>query len=56
MPLEKLFHSNDVAKNPKLIPNESEVEDCNIGTKENPKIIKMSKSLSFESKKITSVY
>ena len=46
MPLEKLFDNNDVSKNPKVTPNESEVEDCNIGTEENPKVIKLSKYLS----------
>ena len=27
VPLEKLFDNNDVAKNPKVSPNDSEVED-----------------------------
>jgi hypothetical protein len=46
VPLEKLFDENDVAKNPKIIANEEDVEDCNIGTEENPKIIKLLKTLS----------
>lgn len=34
VPLEKLSDCNDVAKNPKVIPSDTEVEDFNIGTKE----------------------
>lgn len=45
VPLEELFDNNDVANNRKVSPNDSEVEDCNIGTKTNPKIIKLSKAL-----------
>jgi hypothetical protein len=50
VPLEKCFDNNDVAKNPKVTQNESEVEDCNIGTKDEPKFIKTSKSLTPENK------
>jgi hypothetical protein len=50
VPLEKCFDNNDVAKNPKVTPNESEVEDCNIGTENEPKFIKISKSLTPENK------
>jgi hypothetical protein len=32
VPLEKLFDDNDVAKNPRVTPNEVEVDDFNIGT------------------------
>ena len=39
-----------MAKNPKASPNDSEVEECNIGSVENPKMIKLSKSLSQEDK------
>lgn len=46
MPLERLFDKNDVAHQPKMEPNEGEVEDYNIGTKEQPKVIKISKKLS----------
>jgi hypothetical protein len=46
VPLEKIFDNNDVARNPKVTPNDEEIEDCNIGTKEKPKIIKLSKTLS----------
>ena len=45
VPLEELFDLNDVAKQPKLEPIESEVEECNIGSEEKPKIIKLSKTL-----------
>jgi hypothetical protein len=50
VPLEKLFDENDVARNPKITANDEDVEDCNIGTEENPKIIKLSKTLSPEVK------
>ena len=50
VPLEELFDINDVAKNPKVSPNDSQVEDCNIVTEANPKIIKLSKSLDLENK------
>jgi hypothetical protein len=50
VPLEKLFDENDVARNPKITANDEDVEDCNIGTQENPKIIKLSKTLSPEVK------
>ena len=45
IPLERLFDQNDVAKNPKVKPVGDAVEDKNIGTEENPKIIKLSKKL-----------
>ena len=35
-PLEDLFDSNDVPRKPKLEPLKSDIEECNIGTKENP--------------------
>jgi hypothetical protein len=43
--LENIFDKNDVAKNPKITANEDEIKDCNIGTKENPKMIKLLKTL-----------
>ena len=45
IPLEIFFDQNDVAKNPKVKPVENAIEDRNIGTKENPKIVKLSKKL-----------
>lgn len=44
-PLEDLFDSNDVPKKPKMEPLKSDVEECNIGSEEDPKMIKLSKSL-----------
>ena len=48
VPLQELFYFNDVAEKPKIEPVGAKVEDCNIGTKDNPKIVKLSKSLSPE--------
>ena len=48
--LEYLFDSNDVPKRPKMEPVRSDIEECNIGTDEKPKMIKMSKSLPSEEK------
>jgi hypothetical protein len=50
VPLEKLFDNNDVAKNPKVTPNEGEAEYCNIGTEKEPRLIKLSKTLTPENK------
>ena len=44
-PLEELFDFKNVAKNPKLEPVETKVEECNIGSEKKPKMIKLSKSL-----------
>jgi hypothetical protein len=51
MPLEILFDNNDVARSPNITINEGDVEDCNIGTLEDPKIVKLSRKLSPEFKK-----
>ena len=45
VPLEDLFDHNDVAKTPRVVPSETEVEDFNIGTTNDPKCIKISKNL-----------
>ena len=45
IPLENIFDQNDVAKNPKVKPVDDAIEDQNIGTKENPKIVNLSKKL-----------
>jgi hypothetical protein len=50
VPLEELFDFNDVAKKSKIEPSGKEVEECNIGTKEKSKMIKLYKSLSPEKK------
>jgi hypothetical protein len=41
VPLERIFYKNDVAINPKIIANDEDIENCNIGTQEDPKIIKL---------------
>jgi ribonuclease HI len=46
VPLEKPFYNNVVAMSPKLTVNEGDVEDWKIQTQEDPKIIKLSKTLS----------
>ena len=46
VPLEKLFDNNDVVRSPKITVNQGDVEDCNIGNQEDPKIIKLSKTLN----------
>lgn len=43
-PLEELFDFNDVAKNPKMEPIGADIEEYNIGSDQNPKMIKLSKS------------
>jgi hypothetical protein len=50
VPLKQLFDNNDVARSPKITANDGDVEDCNIGTQEDPKTIKLSKILSPEVK------
>jgi len=43
-PLEDLFDFNNIPKEPQMEPPE-DIEYYNIGTKENPKMVKLSKSL-----------
>jgi hypothetical protein len=50
VPLERLFDSNDVYKGVSMKNQEEEIIDCNIGTTENPKIIKLSKAIVAEQK------
>ena len=50
VPLEKLFDPNDVSKEPQLIPSCEDVEDVNIGTEDDPKVINIERTLSLESK------
>ena len=40
-----LFNLNDIPKKPKMEPLKADIEDYNIGTEENPKMVKLSKSL-----------
>jgi hypothetical protein len=50
VPLEGIFDSNDVAQIPRVAPRDDEVEECNIGTEADPKLIKISKNLTKESR------
>ena len=45
MPLEELFDQDDVALKPTLQPTENGVEEVNIGTAANPKLVKLPKAL-----------
>jgi hypothetical protein len=45
IPLERLFDNDDIPLKSTLWPQLEEVEDCDIGTKEEPKIVKLSKYL-----------
>jgi len=44
-PLEDMFNTNDVPRKPKLQPINTDIEEHNVGTAENPKMIKLSKNL-----------
>jgi hypothetical protein len=46
--LERLFNQDDIPSRSTLHPQPKEVEDCDIGTKENPRLVKLSKYLSPE--------
>jgi hypothetical protein len=48
VPLEKLFDKNDVAVKGKFLNEDVDVTKCNNGTKEDPKFVKLSISLSRE--------
>jgi ribonuclease HI len=50
IPLERLFNKDDIPSKSTLQPQPEEVEDCNIGTVNNPKNVKLSKFLSVENK------
>ena len=43
--MEDLFDFNDIPKKPHMEPLKVDIEDYNIGTEENPKMVKFSKSL-----------
>lgn len=45
IPLKELFDQDDVAQKPSLLPTEKGVEDVNIGSAKNPKMVKLSKAL-----------
>jgi hypothetical protein len=42
IPLERLFDQDDIPLKSTLRPQPEEVEDCNIGTKEDPKLVNIS--------------
>ena len=50
-PLEDLFDFDDIAKKPTIEHSDSDVEECNIGTKDKPKMIKLANSLPTDMKK-----
>ena len=50
IPLEPLFDQNYVAKEPKVEPTTDAVEDIDISTESDPKIIKLSKKLPAKEK------
>ena len=41
IPLERLFDQDGVPLNSTLHPEPEEVEDCNVGTNEDPKMVKI---------------
>jgi hypothetical protein len=48
VPLERLFHLNDLELKGKISNDNPDVAECNIGTEEDPKFVKLSKILSKE--------
>lgn len=50
IPLQELFDQDDVARKPTLVPTDKGVEDVNIQTADQPKLVKLSKTLSPQSK------
>ena len=50
VPLERIFTKDDTPSKPVVQSSEDNVENCNIGTAENPKMVKISKSLIAEQK------
>ena len=52
MPLERLFDKNDVPLQPSKMIEENQVEDLNLGTDDDPKIVKLSKKIPEEYKKL----
>jgi hypothetical protein len=45
VPLEQLFHRNDVPVKPVVLPKDDSIEEYNIGTEKDPKYIKLSKNI-----------
>ena len=50
VPLERLFDKNDISLQPSKIVEENQVEDLNLGTGADPKIVKLSKKVPEEYK------
>ena len=48
--MERLFNKDGIPSKTTLQPQPEEVEDCNIGTEDNPKMVKLSKFLLVENK------
>ena len=51
VPLERPFFNNDTLLKPIIQSSQENILSCNIGTVENPKLIKLSKALSDEKRK-----
>ncbi len=51
VPIEELFEKNDVARDPKIQSEEDDIENCNLGTPKQPKVINIFKSLPLDVKK-----
>jgi hypothetical protein len=45
IPLDRLFDQNDIPVKSTLQPQQEEVEDCDIGTKQESRMVKISKLL-----------
>jgi hypothetical protein len=50
IPLERLFDQNDMPLKSTLQPQPKEVEDCDVGTAKEPRIVKLTKYLPPEMK------
>ena len=48
IPLERLFDGNDVAVRGRVSSDDADTAECNIGTPEEPKLVKLSKGLTEE--------
>jgi hypothetical protein len=46
--LERIFYGNDVAIREKILQDDVDVVECNIGTKKDPKLVNLSTNLSRE--------
>lgn len=46
--MERIFDEDDVAKKPNIAPDDEQMEDCNLGTQQDPKMVKLSAALSID--------